>query len=268
MPVYLPVFAFLLSGAQAAAEPLQPIGKWNLDAGENACVLAHRFGTPDQTWSVGFKSHVGAPQMDVVLIGPRGWDIGQDGVATVTLRPSGATFSGGGYTASLQGGMPMRRISVDHALLDAMPTTTELAIGTKRNTTISFAIPTSAGAFAALKSCDEQLLQSWGVDPARFRRMVPPGQPGFVDLSKYLMADDYPEHAEPASGKTMALLSLDADGKVKTCRVIESSGTPELDARTCQIAVSRLRYPPIRNAAGQNVESWTVLALNWVAARY
>ena len=162
----------------------------------------------------------------------------------------------------------MRRISVENGVLEAMRTSQELVVRTKQHPPISFALPGAAAAIAALKSCGEDLLQSWGVDLARLRPAVPPGQPGHVDLTKFLTADDYPRSVEYAAGGTArALLSLAVDGKVKECRVVESSGQPALDTRTCEIALSRMRYPPIQDAAGQQVESWTFLTIHWAGTR-
>jgi len=240
------------NGAGAASEPLQPISKWNLDEGANACVLERAFGTTEQKWSVGLLPRLGFPRMELLLILPKGL-AGADGDAlTVTLRPSGAAFVEDPVTNPTKvGGLFMRRISIDNSLLDAVPANTELAISSKRGPRVSFALQAGAEAVAALKSCGDELLKSWGVELARFRPVVPPGQPGYIDLAKYLGRDDYPPLAGGTpGGRTTALLAVGADGKVRDCRVVESSGTPAFDGRTCQIAITRLHYPPVQDSVG------------------
>ena len=45
------------------------------------------------------------------------------------------------------------------------------------------------------------------------------------------------------------------DGRPKRCRVFRSSGLPDTDARTCELAMDRFRFEPARNARGQPVEA-------------
>lgn len=47
---------------------------------------------------------------------------------------------------------------------------------------------------------------------------------------------------------------IGVDGFVRDCRVLQSSGSPLLDQRTCQLYEQRYRYLPARDAAGQPVE--------------
>jgi protein TonB len=45
------------------------------------------------------------------------------------------------------------------------------------------------------------------------------------------------------------------DGMPRRCRVFGSSGLPDTDARTCELAMSRFRFEPARNARGQPIEA-------------
>ena len=45
------------------------------------------------------------------------------------------------------------------------------------------------------------------------------------------------------------------DGLPKRCRVFGSSGLPDTDARTCELAMSRFRFEPARNARGDAIEA-------------
>jgi hypothetical protein len=258
----------LLSAITDAGPPMQPAGTWSLDAGENNCVLQHKFSAGGQAWSVGILPHLGLARTELLLIHPAAAAGSEAGAkALVTLRPSGTMFDGEVRTFALPDGASMHRIAVDNAVLGALPAAAELDIAIKHRPPIALPLPGMAGAAAALKRCEEQLLQSWGVDPARFRPLVPPGQPGFIDMSPFMSADDYPKAADQASGRAIALLALGADGKVADCRLVESSGNAALDGRTCQIALSRLRYPPAHDATGKPVTSWTMLAIMWTAPR-
>lgn len=45
------------------------------------------------------------------------------------------------------------------------------------------------------------------------------------------------------------------DGKPKRCRVFGSSGLPDTDARTCELAMARFRFEPARDVRGRAIEA-------------
>lgn len=45
------------------------------------------------------------------------------------------------------------------------------------------------------------------------------------------------------------------DGMPRRCRVFRSSGLPDTDARTCELAMARFRFEPARNARGTAIEA-------------
>lgn len=57
---------------------------------------------------------------------------------------------------------------------------------------------------------------------------------------------------------------IGADGRVRDCRVIRSSGNRGLDAATCRSAIRRLRYAPARDRAGRAVAAWTSGQNEWI----
>ncbi|MFZ9396667.1 MAG: hypothetical protein ACO25F_11485 [Erythrobacter sp.] len=50
-------------------------------------------------------------------------------------------------------------------------------------------------------------------------------------------------------------LLVGTDGLPKRCRVFRSSGLPDTDARTCELAMARFRFEPARTARGDPVEA-------------
>ncbi|QIG53950.1 hypothetical protein G6N82_07090 [Altererythrobacter sp. BO-6] len=72
-------------------------------------------------------------------------------------------------------------------------------------------------------------------------------------------ARDYPVPEggrEIRFGRAVRIAILVAtDGRPKRCRVFRSSGLPDTDARTCELAMDRFRFEPARNARGQPVEA-------------
>ena len=56
-------------------------------------------------------------------------------------------------------------------------------------------------------------------------------------------------------GTVTALVTVGTDGRAKACTIERSSGSPQLDARTCELIKQRFVYEPARDAAGRPVES-------------
>jgi protein TonB len=72
-------------------------------------------------------------------------------------------------------------------------------------------------------------------------------------------AADYPippGGREARIGKAVTIaVTVGTDGLPKACRIHRSSGLPETDARTCDLAMARFRFRPAMNAAGDPVQS-------------
>jgi protein TonB len=66
---------------------------------------------------------------------------------------------------------------------------------------------------------------------------------------------DYPRRAYEArrSGNVFLSFVVAPDGRVSSCRVTRSSGTPELDAITCRLIRERFRYRPARAWDGRPI---------------
>jgi protein TonB len=76
-------------------------------------------------------------------------------------------------------------------------------------------------------------------------------------LSGTISNRDYPTAASRANigGSVSVRFTVGADGRVRGCGVMRSSGNADLDSTTCRLIERRFRYAPARNAAGQAIES-------------
>ena len=80
------------------------------------------------------------------------------------------------------------------------------------------------------------------------------------ELIAIFTADDYPTEAirKHHEGLVRFRASIDAKGKVTKCEIIQSSGYPELDARTCKLVRDRAKFKPALDENGNPREdSWT-----------
>lgn len=73
------------------------------------------------------------------------------------------------------------------------------------------------------------------------------------NASEWLSSDDYLLRAVgmEKSGVTEADVLIDPKGNAQTCAVAVSSGSSDLDVRTCAAAVQRGRFTPASDAAGR-----------------
>ncbi len=76
---------------------------------------------------------------------------------------------------------------------------------------------------------------------------------------------DYPPEAlrEKRGGALRFLVRIAADGTPVECNVIESSGVPSLDEKTCSLIIKRAKFYPAQDADGRSVASSYTNAIRW-----
>jgi protein TonB len=96
-------------------------------------------------------------------------------------------------------------------------------------------------------------MRSWGVDPAA--GAAPIGNPG-----EWFTDNDYPPEAarKRAQGNAVIVLMVDPDGRVKGCRIVATTGDPDLDMGTCERARTHARF--VRKSGG---DRFSVLGVHW-----
>ncbi len=90
---------------------------------------------------------------------------------------------------------------------------------------------------------------------------APPRRCGTVAI----VSGDYPEAAARAgaTGTTRYELAIGSDGAVTDCRIMGSSGSDLLDARTCELMRSRARFQPALGADGVPVAGKAISGMVW-----
>ena len=87
---------------------------------------------------------------------------------------------------------------------------------------------------------------------------VGPGPARAIDGGReWIYVSDYPRDAlrERRGGVVTVEMQVGRDGLVEDCRVTRSSGSADLDARTCEALSVRARYEPARNVQGRRIVS-------------
>ena len=86
------------------------------------------------------------------------------------------------------------------------------------------------------------------------KQASPKGNPG-----SWANSNDYPTRAlrEEKEGVTRFRVSVSADGRVTSCDVTGSSGSPELDSTTCSLVTRRGRFNPAQQDGQPVAGSWS-----------
>lgn len=112
-------------------------------------------------------------------------------------------------------------------------------------------------------SGDEVVIEDLPKLPPTFtpRAAQPRNAPGL-----WATADDYPASDLRAGhqGVTRFRLTIGTDGTVRGCAVIASSGSPSLDAVTCDKVSRRARFDPAMDETGTRVVGSYSGAIRWV----
>lgn len=80
-----------------------------------------------------------------------------------------------------------------------------------------------------------------------------------------LRNSDYPRSAAraKAGGTVMVSYEVGADGRVRDCRIMKSSGNDDLDGITCYLIQERFRYAPARDFEGRPVSDKAGWRQDW-----
>ena len=114
----------------------------------------------------------------------------------------------------------------------------------------------------AVDQCSRDRLVSLGAEPDLVSRIaVEP----YAEDTALFNSMDYPEEAirKEQEGTTMVLLRVSKRGRVKSCRVAESSKFEVLDHATCE-TLKRGVFEPAKDFSGRSIESPMALKVRWV----
>ena len=89
--------------------------------------------------------------------------------------------------------------------------------------------------------------------------------PAYAQLETYLSVSDYPPAAfkEGREGTVEFEVTINVRGRVRGCRIVQSSGHSDLDEATCRLMTERARFEPARDAAGNPVEDKYSRKITW-----
>ncbi|MBC2669906.1 energy transducer TonB [Novosphingobium piscinae] len=97
-------------------------------------------------------------------------------------------------------------------------------------------------------------------------RFTPKGAAPRGNPANWATSNDYPSRAlrEEREGTTGFRVTVTADGRVSDCEITSSSGSPDLDAATCDNVKRRARFTPATDGEGQPTAGSYANRIRWV----
>lgn len=120
---------------------------------------------------------------------------------------------------------------------------------------------------AAMRTCTDNLVKSWGYDPAVQASLKRPATPTSNPAS-WLGSNDFPTKAlmEGMNGYVKFRLDVDPEGNVSGCRILYRTNPDQFADTSCRLLSKRAKFVPALDAAGRPVKSYFMSAIKWVSA--
>jgi len=245
------IFSMMLAIADA---PLQPAGKWAVDYQPNMCIGSRIFGDPANPVIFGFEPApvMGSGGATLLILAPdtQGKAVRQ-GNATITLQPDAKQSFDYISWENKAGTQRAYEMTVNANFMAKLGQSTGLSLQAGK---ASFSLATGKvqAVLAAMKTCSDDLMRSWGVDPKSAAEPV--GNP-----ASWFSYEDYPAAAlrRGSEGRVSVVVTVNAAGRVDACRVVVTSKDPDLDRTTCDIARKDGHFKP------KNVPSFAIYSVRW-----
>lgn len=253
----------------SGAVTLPPVAPWAVEYAPNMCVLSRGFGGTASAPAVSLALRplpLSTRAEMVVAVPTAGPALASKGTVAVSLLPSGerreVPFD---RWRNATTGRTIMSFDVPSELLEAMRTAQAIEFAPKREPTVKLATTGTAKALTALEPCQNDLLRTWGYDPAFKDRMGTPASTVGGSLGSWFAYQYYPREAlrNGQQGRVTIAWTIDQVGKTRDCRVLDSSGATSLDLTTCAIILQKARFRPALDKDGKPMESYQVQAIRW-----
>lgn len=250
--------------AVTSTTPLKPAGRWVIDYADNACNVARSFGTGDQQVVLALTLMPGRDHNQITLNRPYdGKERIRKSDLVIITGPGSPPITTSAISGSVKAGNRLLHATISAEELSRIENAKSLIL-MHRGEIIHLATNGMKVPLTAALTCEDDLIRSWGGDPAAFRNIAVRARAA-ENPGRWVTNDDYPsESVAMREGGTVGVrLDIGADGKLLDCTVISSSTFARLDQQTCALIRKRVRYAPARMADGTPVVSTSFLRFRW-----
>ena len=247
---------FVLAATQAgpAQGQIVPPDRWTIDYGRASCTLARRLGG-DGTPILAFNAALGRePGELLILNGDAALNQRLTGEVAVRLD-DGAPFNASITHQQRNGRAVIKLAPMPDTFLDAVAGARQLTVVQGNEDVLVLVLPNARAAIEALTRCNDDLMQSWGVDlPAR-RALSQQPYTGALEWASQIM---------PRRSTSLVFVAgISERGRPLDCRVVVSSLNERMDDAFCNLVRSRARFRPALDSQGRPVPSQYVTRVRW-----
>ncbi len=280
------LFAVTMAPPVAAAPQtpliLKPSSKWHVDYGDEKYRLVRQFGEGKQTVSLimdrftptdSFRLTISGQVVKILVVkgdadiqfGPNeqkqqlaflNGNLGQNPALVFTrsarIAPPSATET-----------LEMKNAEDDEAVLlrpiseDRQKAVLYLRVGKPLRKPVVLETGSMRGPLAALDTCIDNLLISWGVDVEKHKTLSKQAKP-LQSPGKWIVSSDYPSNMLSAGQPALVnfRLNIGKDGSPTACHIQGTTRPKEFDNAVCKSMMRRARFSPALDAQGQPLASY------------
>jgi hypothetical protein len=276
--------ALAMPAAAAAPAPLilKPSSSWHVDYGDEKCRLVRQFGEGKQTAVLFMDLYGPSEYFQMTIAGKLVRAAVQKGNANIQFGPSEEeqklSFVSGtiGKEPALLFSRSARiappnaaellaiKERSDDEWINLQPISEErkkavryLRIGKPLRKPVTLETGSLRGPLAALDTCVENLVTSWGVDVQKHKTLTRKAEPS-KSPGDWIKSSDYPENMLMAGQPALVSfrLSIGTDGVPTACHIQATTRPKEFDNAVCKSVMRRARFSPALDAQGQPLASY------------
>jgi hypothetical protein len=272
----------LASAAAPAPLILKPSSKWQVDYAYERCRLARQFGEGKQTVFLMMDRFGPTDSFRLTISGHLVRTFVEKGDADIQFGPNEQkqqlAFLKGNlgddpalvFTRSARIAPPsatealeMKKADDDEAVVllpiseDRQKAVRHLRIGKPLRKPVMLEIGSMRGPLAALDTCIDNLLVSWGVDVEKHKTLSKQAKP-LQSPGKWIVSSDYPSNMLSAGQPALVnfRLNIGLDGAPTACHIQATTRPKEFDDAVCKSVMRRARFSPAFDAQGQPLASY------------
>lgn len=272
--------AFIMLASPALASQFQDkVAGWEIVQSDSSCGMFMAYEGPGQTTLLFVKNSEGKL---AISIGNNGWSAVPDAKYDISFALNGAFYGGSQALGRSNDGQKGFLAHLERSFESDLAKGHTLHIFLNEKEIDRLSLRGTSAALVQLNRCvsslkariteaetEKRRWEDFPADPfakpAELNRPVTPrGNP-----ASWATTNDYPPRAlrEEREGRVHFKVTVGTDGRVTSCEITTSSGSPDLDEATCTNVRRRARFTPATDGNGSLIEGEFSSSVNWFIPR-